>query len=118
MARGYPPFFSRCGCLRIPQLPGRIPNVILQAGAMGLPCIVTNINGCNEIIENGKNGIIIPPHDSEYLYRTMCGFLSSPRLVEQLASAARPQIVQKYDRRTLWEALRKVYQEQISNLTK
>ena len=78
---------------------------------MGLPCIVTNINGCNEIIENGKNGIIIPPHDSEYLYRTMCGFLSSPRLVEQLASAARPQIVQ-------WEALRKVYQEQISNLTK
>ena len=86
---------------------GRIPNVILQAGAMGLPCIVTNINGCNEIIENGKNGIIIPPHDSEYLYRTMCGFLSSPRLVEHLASAARPQIVQKYDRRTLWEAFTK-----------
>ena len=51
-------------------------------------------------------------------YIAPCADFSSPRLVEQLASAARPQIVQKYDRRTLWEALRKVYQEQISNLTK
>ena len=112
------PFLAAADAFVFPSYREGFPNVILQAGAMGLPCIVTNINGCNEIIENGKNGIIIPPHDSEYLYRTMCGFLSSPRLVEQLASAARPQIVQKYDRRTLWEALRKVYQEQISNLTK
>lgn len=112
------PFLAAADAFVFPSYREGFPNVILQAGAMGLPCIVTNINGCNEIIENGKNGIIIPPHDSEYLYRTMCGFLSSPRLVEQLTSAARPQIVQKYDRRTLWEALRKVYQEQISNLTK
>lgn len=94
MARGYPPFLAAADAFVFPSYREGFPNVILQAGAMGLPCIVTNINGCNEIIENGKNGIIIPPHDSEYLYRTMCGFLSSPRLVEQLASAARLQIVQ------------------------
>lgn len=88
------PFLAAADAFVFPSYREGFPNVILQAGAMGLPCIVTNINGCNEIIENGKNGIIIPPHDSEYLYRTMCGFLSSPRLVEQLASAARPQIVQ------------------------
>ena len=116
MARGYPPLFA-CGCLRIPQLPEGFPNVILQAGAMGLPCIVTNINGCNEIIENGKNGIIIPPHDSEYLYRTMCGFLSSTAR-RTIGLGCPPTDCSKYDRRTLWEALRKVYQEQISNLTK
>ena len=80
------PFLAAADAFVFPSYREGFPNVILQAGAMGLPCIVTNINGCNEIIENGKNGIIIPPHDSEYLYRTMCGFLSSPRLVEQLAS--------------------------------
>lgn len=112
------PFLAAADAFVFPSYREGFPNVILQAGAMRLPCIVTNINGCNEIIENGKNGIIIPPHDSEYLYRTMREFVSSPRLVKQLASAARPRIVQRYDRRTLWEALRNVYQEQISNLIK
>ena len=41
------------------------PNVVMQAGAMGLPSIVTDINGCNEIIEDGKNGLIILPKDTK-----------------------------------------------------
>jgi glycosyltransferase involved in cell wall biosynthesis len=39
----------------------------MQAGAMELPSIVTNINGCNEIIIEGQNGTIIPVKDSLYL---------------------------------------------------
>jgi glycosyltransferase involved in cell wall biosynthesis len=43
----------------------------MQAGAMELPSIVTNINGCNEIIIEGQNGTIIPVKDSETLYLAM-----------------------------------------------
>jgi glycosyltransferase involved in cell wall biosynthesis len=43
----------------------------MQAGAMELPSIVTNINGCNEIIVEGQNGTIIPVKDSETLYLAM-----------------------------------------------
>ena len=35
------------------------PNVVMQAGAMGLPSVVSDINGCNEIIENNINGLVI-----------------------------------------------------------
>lgn len=47
------------------------PNVVLEAGAMGLPAIVTDINGSREIITDGKNGLIVPPRDSQKLLEAM-----------------------------------------------
>lgn len=110
------PFLVASDAFVFPSYREGFPNVVLQAGAMGLPCIVTDINGCNEIIENGNNGVIIPSRDSECLYQAMREFVSSPASVRKLAAAARPRIVRKYDRQMLWKALRDVYQEQIANL--
>ncbi|MBE6327934.1 MAG: glycosyltransferase family 4 protein [Bacteroidales bacterium] len=47
------------------------PNVVIEAGAMGLPQIVTDINGAREIIEDGKNGIVIPSKNTDALYEAM-----------------------------------------------
>lgn len=54
------PYLAISNSLVFPSYREGFPNVVMQAGAMGLPCIVTDINGCNEIIINGENGIIIP----------------------------------------------------------
>jgi len=54
------PFFSIANLLVFPSYREGFPNVVLQACSMGIPSIVTDINGCNEIIENNVNGIIIP----------------------------------------------------------
>lgn len=58
------------------------PNVILQVGTMSLPCIVTDINGRNEIIARGVNGVIIPSKDEVRLYSAMDSILhhSSQRM--------------------------------------
>lgn len=50
------PFFA----LVFPSYREGFPNVVMQAGAMELPSIVSDINGCNEIIIEGENGSIIP----------------------------------------------------------
>lgn len=47
------------------------PNVVLEAGAMGLPSVVTDINGSREIIENHYNGTIVAPGDAEALAAAM-----------------------------------------------
>lgn len=52
------PFFSIADILTFPSYREGFPNVVLQAGAMGLPAIVTDINGCNEIIVEGESGIL------------------------------------------------------------
>ncbi|MEG2161658.1 MAG: glycosyltransferase family 4 protein, partial [Chryseobacterium sp.] len=58
------PYFAISDCLVFPSYREGFPNVVMQAGAMGLPSIVSNINGCNEIIIEGENGTIIPVKDS------------------------------------------------------
>lgn len=103
------PFLAGADAFVFPSYREGFPNVVLQAGAMGLPCIVTNINGCNEIIEDGRNGIIIPPHDREQLYLAMRTLIVSPQKTRKFASEARMQVARKYDREKLWEALRSVY---------
>jgi glycosyltransferase involved in cell wall biosynthesis len=69
------------------------PNVVMQAGAMELPCIVTDINGCNEIIEDGVNGLIIPSKDEKALQEKMELLLNDSDLRVKLKSRAREMIV-------------------------
>lgn len=73
------------------------PNVVLEAGAMNLPQIVSDINGCNEAIINGYNGIIVPPRNSTKLYQAMKYCLENPDDVTRMASISRQQVVQNYD---------------------
>lgn len=108
------PFLAASDVFVFPSYREGFPNVVLQAGAMGIPCIVTDINGCNEIIKNGVNGLIIPPKDAESLYKAMNEYLISPAMLSDHASHSRKMIAERYDRQYLWSCLRKVYKEQIS----
>jgi len=48
------PYLAVSNCLVFPSYREGFPNVVLQAGAMSLPSIVSDINGCNEIIQQSK----------------------------------------------------------------
>ena len=109
------PFLVASDALVLPSYREGFPNVVLQAGAMGLPSIVTDINGSNEIIHPNENGVIIPSKDEEALYRAMEDFLLHPEEVERMAKKARSMIASRYDRKILWEALLKAYKRLIDN---
>lgn len=72
------------------------PNVVIEAGAMGLPQIVTDINGAREIIENGKNGVIIPPKDASSLYVAMTKMMD-PEYRQSLAKEARTMVSERFE---------------------
>ena len=103
------PFLLASDALAFPSYREGFPNVVLQAGAMGLPSIVTDINGCNEIIEDGVNGVIIPPKDTDELYNAMKRFVMHNDWVKSMADVAREKIAIKYDRKVVWEALLEEY---------
>ena len=83
--------------------------VLIEAGALGKPCITTDIIGCNEIILPNENGVIIPSKDEEALYRAMENFLLHPEEVQCMAEKARPLIASRYDQKMVWGALLKEY---------
>ena len=99
------PYFAISHCLVFPSYREGFPNVVLQAGAMGLPSIVSNINGCNEIIQEGINGLIIPSKDRESLYTVMHKIISDEAWRKQLAGNARDIIVSHYEQKLVWDAL-------------
>jgi glycosyltransferase involved in cell wall biosynthesis len=85
------------------------PNVLMQAGAMEVPVITTNINGCNEIVKDGVNGLIIPPKDENTLREKMELLLNDGDLRAKLKSHAREMITSRYEQKAVWEALLEEY---------
>lgn len=104
------PFLLASDALVFPSYREGFPNVVLQAGAMGLPAIVTNINGCNEIIVDGCNGKIIPSRDENALHEMMIYFIENKNEVKKMTDNARSMIIQRYEQKAVWEAILEMYQ--------
>lgn len=105
------PYLLAADALVFPSYREGFPQVVMEAGAMGLPSIVTDINGCNEIIVEGENGQIIPPKDSKALYSMMLYFIDNPQEVARLAGNARAMIQQRYEHSDVMAELLKMYQQ-------
>lgn len=103
------PYFAISNCLVFPSYREGFPNVVMQAGAMGLPSIVTDINGCNEIVVEEKNGTIVPPKDAQALQKAMEKIKEDETWRNQLAANSRKMIVERYEQKMVWEALLEEY---------
>jgi len=105
------PYMAISDLLVFPSYREGFPNVVMQAGAMGVPAIVTDINGCNEIIQEGKNGTLIPVKNVEALQEKMDYFIQNPQQLKTLATNAREMIVSRYEQKMVWEAILAEYQK-------
>lgn len=105
------PWFAASDCAILASYREGFPNVVIEAGAMGLPQIVTDINGANEIIIEGKNGTIVPPKNSESLYKAMKRILTDKKWRDSLAANAREMIVSRYEQSFVRRCLYDFYDE-------
>ena len=103
------PWFAVADALAFPSYREGFPNVVMQAGAMGLPCVVSDINGCNEIIIEGENGLIIPSHDATALYQAMKRMIEDKALYMHCQQNARPLIASRYKQEDVWQATLEMY---------
>lgn len=104
-------WYAASDCFVLPSYREGFPNTVLEAGAMGLPSIVTDINGSREIVENGKNGIIIPPKDENALIEAMQQMLDNDSKRDSMATAARPMIASRFEKSFVQQCLLDFYHE-------
>lgn len=105
--------------LILPSYREGFPNVVLEAGAMGLPSIVTDINGSNEIIIHDYNGIIVPPKSIKDLKQAMISCINDVEKVNFLAHNARPYVTNKFRNEDVWRATLEMYKvEELKNHNK
>lgn len=104
-------YYAASDCFVMPSYREGFPNTVLEAGAMGLPSIVTDINGSREIIMDGVNGMVVPPHDTDGLYHAMGAMLKSRIDRENMAGMARKMIAERYEQSFVRSCLYKYYDE-------
>ncbi|MBZ9631470.1 glycosyltransferase family 4 protein [Salegentibacter sp. LM13S] len=103
------PYLAISNALAFPSYREGFPNVVMQAGAMNLPAIVSDINGCNEIIVEGVNGVVIPAKNTSALFTAMELFVENENYTKRLSTNAREEICKYYERKEFWQILLKEY---------
>ena len=104
-------WYAATDCFVFPSYREGFPNTVMEAGAMGLPSIVTDINGSREIIREGENGTIIPSHDEESLLNAMRRMVDDKVWRDGMASNARDMIGSRYEQGYVRRCLVEYYQE-------
>ncbi|MCB0190932.1 MAG: glycosyltransferase [Anaerolineae bacterium] len=74
-----------------------IPNVILEAMAMQLPVVSTQHSGIPEVVEDGLNGLLVPPADDKALADALARLLDSPDERRQMGLKGRQTVNRKFD---------------------
>lgn len=117
--------YAASDCFVFPSYREGFPNTVLEAGAMELPSIVTDINGSREIIicrneENTSpikdmklcdNGIIIPPRNEELLYKAMEEVCKNDNLRAVMVSQAREMVASRFEQSFVQKCLLDFYEE-------
>jgi glycosyltransferase involved in cell wall biosynthesis len=85
------------------------PNVVLQACCLGIPAIVSDINGSNEIIHRNETGLIVPAKDVEKLFEAMKEMAADPIKRKMFSARARDFVVSRFEQQHVWNGLLSEY---------
>jgi len=90
-------FYAAMDVFMLPSHREGFPRSVMEASAMGLPCIVTDIRGCRQTVDHEVTGVIVPPRDSGALARALERLLISPDLRARMGTAARAKATREFD---------------------
>ena len=109
-------YYAAADCFVMPSYREGFPNTVMEAGALGLPSIVTDINGSREIIKEGINGMIVPPQNEDRLYQAMAVMITSNLDRKKMADNARKMISDRFEQSYVRKCLYEFYDEVIKFL--
>lgn len=90
-------YYAASDCFVFPSYREGFPNTVMEAGAMGLPSVVTDINGSREIIRDGENGVIVPSKDVDALFGAMLMIVRDKDKRVRMAGNARKMIADRFE---------------------
>lgn len=97
-----PKYMAAMDCYVMPSYREGFGLTVVEAGAMGLPVICTDIPGPTDAIHNGQNGLIVPKKDAKALVRAMQTLYDDRALGKKLGENGRKNVEENYDQQTLF----------------
>jgi glycosyltransferase involved in cell wall biosynthesis len=94
------PYYLACDLVGLPSLYDGMPNVLLEAAALGIPVLGSTAGGVPDVIENGRSGILFPPGDVEACVEAVRGAVGlSNEELARLGESARATVRERFDHR-------------------
>jgi glycosyltransferase involved in cell wall biosynthesis len=104
-----PELYSLMNVLVLPSHREGLPRAPMEASAMGIPTIASNIRGCREVVQDDENGYLVPVRDSKALAHTIDRVLSTPELATRLGRRAREMARAHFDEQLVFARVSDAY---------
>jgi glycosyltransferase involved in cell wall biosynthesis len=98
-----PPYYAAMDILVLPSHREGLGLATLEAGAMRLPVVATNIPGCIDAVDDGVTGLLVPPYDSKALADVIDRYLNNSELRMRHGYAGRSRVLKKFSQTPIWE---------------
>ncbi|HEY0317892.1 MAG TPA: glycosyltransferase [Solirubrobacterales bacterium] len=106
-----PQLLAACDVFALPSLYEGSSLAVLEAMAARRPLVSSAIAGTDELIEDGRDGLLVPPGDSAALARALERLLTEPQLRDTLAAGAYERVEREFSRRQMARRVTAVYEE-------
>ena len=109
------PYLMAANAFVFPSYREGLPNALMEAACLEMPIVATNVMGCNEVITNNENGLLVPPKDAVLLADAMHRVQTGPLLRQQLSQQVRLSVCTRYERGPLLDAILAAYQNAMNH---
>ena len=106
-------FYAAADAFCLPSFAEGLPVVLMEAMAMELPCVTTDIAGIPELIRDGVDGLLVPPSDLDALVTALIRLMDHAELREQIGKSGRARVVNHFDLRRNVERLAQIFAERV-----
>ncbi len=104
-----PPLYKIMSVLVLPSLFEGVPRVVMEASAMGTPCVVTDVKGNREAVTHDRNGLLVPFGDLPALASALVRILTEPDTAQRMSAEARRMAAERFDERLVFEKVKAEY---------
>lgn len=104
-----PELYTAMDVFILPSYREGFPRSAMEASAMGVPCIVTDVRGCREAVEHDRNGLIVPMGDADALAKAILELLGDTDRARRLGETGRRMARERFDEQPVFETVKSEY---------
>jgi lipopolysaccharide/colanic/teichoic acid biosynthesis glycosyltransferase len=110
-----PALYALMDVFVLPSYREGFPRAPMEASAMGVPCVVTDIPGCREVVQHGRNGLLVPVADPSAIANAIVTLLTRKDLADQLGRGGREAALERFDEQRVFDTVKAAYRRVLAN---
>lgn len=100
---------ARANVVVLPSYREGSPKALMEAGAMGIPVVATDVPGCRDVVTHEGNGLLVPAKNAEALASAIMRLLQDPALAAKLGKGGRDRAERDFDEQVMIRKLMELY---------